>query len=143
MKNIKILFAGATIVFALNAQAQDRKINSSELPKNAVAFLDTHFKNNAIAYASLDQDTNKKSFEVRLTDGTEVEFHQSGEWKEIDGNDKAIPTAFIPAEILTCVSKNYATESITHIDKSKRHIEVELSNGIELEFDTAGKFLNR
>lgn len=76
-----------------------------------------------------------------LADGTEIEFTETGAWKEVDGQGKAIPTAFIPAAIIKHIQTNYPKEKITHIDKGFKDIDIDLSNKIELEFDLNGKFL--
>ncbi|WP_306353895.1 PepSY-like domain-containing protein [Flavobacterium sp. '19STA2R22 D10 B1'] len=126
--------------FTMSAQ-DDQPIQNSELPKAATEFLKLHFKDNAIHHATKDVDTFKTSYEVMLADGTKVEFTKKGEWKEVDGKHKAIPTAFIPKAILTYVKTNYPTETITKIDRGFRDIDVDLSNGIDLEFDLKGNFI--
>ncbi len=76
-----------------------------------------------------------------LDDMTELEFTEKGAWKEVDGKDKAIPTGYILKPIVDYVKKNYPKASITHIDKGLNDIDIDLDNGIELEFDLKGKFL--
>ena len=128
------------LLTAVATQAQ-KKISNSELPKEATTFLEKHFKNNAIDHAKKDSEHGEKGFEVILADGTEVEFYKDGQWREVDGNDKPIPTAFIAASITDYVKKNYPNEKITHIDKGHKDIDVDLTGKIDLEFDKNGKFL--
>ena len=125
--------------FVMNAQ--EVTVQASELPAAATTFLATHFKENPIKQVVKDTDKRKVTFEVTLTDGTEVEFTQKGNWKEVDGDKKAIPTAFIPKAILDYVKAKYPNEQITHIDKGLRDYDVDLTNGLDLEFDLKGKFL--
>jgi len=123
------------------SNAQEKPIKPTELPKPATEFLALYFKNNAIHHAIKDTDKTKVTYEVMLADGTEAEFTETGAWKEVDGQGKAIPTAFIPVGITSYVKTNYGKEKITHIDKGLRDIDIDLSNKVELEFDLAGKFL--
>lgn len=138
IKNL-LLASFAMASFAMNAQ--EETIKATELPAPATEFLTANFKNNPIKHVVKDTDKKKITFEVTLADGTEVEFSQKGKWKEVDGNKKAIPTAFIPKAILDYVTANYPKEQITHIDKGHRDYDVDLSNGLDLEFDLTGKFL--
>lgn len=138
--NIKNFFLVAFAMASFAVNAQETIIKTTELPAAAVQFLATHFKDNAVSRAVKDAEILKMTYEVTLADGTEVEFSKKGDWKEVDGKHKAIPTAFIPKEIVDYVKTNYPKEQITHIDKDNNY-DVDLSNGIDLEFNMAGKFL--
>lgn len=138
IKNI-LLASFAMASFAVNAQ--EEIIKENELPAPAITFLTTNFKNNPVRTVVKDTDRRKVTYEVTLTDGTEVEFTQKGDWKEVDGDKKPIPTAFIPKAILDYVKAKYPNEQITHIDKGLRDYDVDLTNGLDLEFDLKGKFL--
>jgi hypothetical protein len=139
--NLKNIFTLLMVIIATITNAQAKKINPSELPKGAISFLDAHFPNNPIKQASKDWEHGEKGYEVKLIDGTEVEFYKDGNWREVDGHKKAIPTAYIPKSILDYVKAHYPNEKITHIDKGHKDIDVDLTNKIDLEFDIHGKFL--
>ncbi len=139
MKNIQKFLCSLTVVAALNVSAQDKEITVAELPVGAQTFLSKNFADNAVVRAEVDQDFTKKTYEVVLTDGTEVEFDQKGEWREIDAKTQAVPNAFILKEISNYVNTNYSNEKIIKISR-ERDIEVELGNGIELEFSNTGQF---
>ena len=141
MKHLKTAIAVLIATFAMQTNAQDTKIASSQLPVAVNTFLKSHFKGNTVNIAMVDQEKAKKTYEVTLADGTELEFTEEGAWKEVDGKDRAIPTAFIPSAITEYAAKNYPNEKITKIDKSWRKIEIELTNKVELQFDSAGKFI--
>lgn len=138
---MKHTFSLLLLTATLIATAQEKPIRPTDLPKPAIDFLQLYFKNNAIHHAVKDTDKKKISYEVMLADGTEVEFNAEGKWKEVDGKDKAIPTAFIPVSIINYVNAKYAKEKIYHIDKGLKDIDIELGNKVELEFDLSGKFI--
>ncbi|HEX9151744.1 MAG TPA: PepSY-like domain-containing protein [Flavobacterium sp.] len=137
----KIIYMLLMVIIVTLTNAQGKKISSSELPKDASAFLAKHFPGIPINRASKDWEHGEKGYEVRLTDGTEVEFTKDGSWREVDGHKKAIPTAYIPKSIVAYVKANYPNEQITHIDKGHKNVDVDLTHRIDLEFDTNGKFL--
>lgn len=131
-----VLFLGVAI--STNAQT---KIETSELPKSAQDFLKKHFSYTSVDIVKKDAEHGEKGYEVKLKDGTEVEFWKDGSYREVDGGKKPIPTAFIPASVKEYVAKNYPNEKITHIDYGHKDLDVDLTNNIDLEFTKEGKFL--
>ncbi|RKS19130.1 putative PepSY-like beta-lactamase-inhibitor [Flavobacterium endophyticum] len=136
----KIAFAALLLGLAVSANAQ-KKIETTELPKAAQEFLQKHFSHTSIEVAKKDAEHGEKGYEVKLKDGTEVEFWKDGSYREVDGGKNPIPTAFIPDSIKDYVAKNYPNEKITHIDYGHKDLDVDLTNGIDLEFTKEGKFL--
>ena len=136
----RIFFAIALLRFTISASAQ-KKIEVSELSKPAQEFLKKHFSNTTIESVKKDAEHGEKGFEVKLQDGTEVEFWKDGSYREVDGGDKPIPTAFIPDNIKAYVAKNHPNEKITHIDYGHKDLDVDLTNNIDLEFTKEGKIL--
>ena len=136
----KIILAGLLLGFVISAKAQ-KKIETTELPKPAQEFLQKHFSKTTIESAQKDAEHGEKGYEVKLKDGTEVEFWKDGSYREVDGDDKPIPTDFIPASVKDYVAKNYPNEKITHIDYGHKDLDVDLTNDIDLEFTKDGKIL--
>lgn len=136
----KNIFTALLLGLAIAGHAQ-KKIETTELPKAAQEFLQKHFSNTSVEIAKKDAEHGEKGYEVILKDGTEVEFWKDGSYREVDGDDKPIPTAFIPASIKEYVAKNYPNEKITHIDYGHKDVDVDLTNNIDLEFTKDGKFL--
>lgn len=136
----RILFAIALLSLTISASAQ-KKIEVTELPKPAQEFLNKHFSNTTIESVKKDAEHGEKGFEVKLQDGTEVEFWKDGSYREVDGGDKPIPTAFIPDNVKAYVAKNHPNEKITHIDYGHKDLDVDLTNDIDLEFTKDGKIL--
>lgn len=136
----KIIIAVLLLGFVISAKAQ-KKIEITELPKPAQEFLQKHFSNTSVEIAKKDAEHGEKGYEVKLKDGTEVEFWKDGSYREVDGGDQPIPTGFIPKTIKEYVSKNYPNEKITHIDYGHKDLDVDLTNKIDLEFTKEGKIL--
>jgi uncharacterized membrane protein YkoI len=136
----RIFLAVVLLLVAISVSAQ-KKIEVTELPKPAQDFLKKHFSNEVVASAHKDAEHGEKGYEVKLNDGTEVEFWKDGSYREVDGGDKPIPTDFIPENIKEYVSKNHPNEKITHIDYGHKDVDVDLTNNIDLEFSKDGKIL--
>lgn len=135
---IFLVIALLSLTISTNAQ---KKIEVEKLPKPAREFLKQYFNHTTIKSAKKDAEHGEKGFEVKLSDGTEVEFWKDGSYREVDGGENPIPTAFIPDNIKAYVAKNHPSEKITHIDYGHKDLDVDLTNKIDLEFTRDGKIL--
>ncbi len=128
-----LLFAGITASLADN---NERPITLDQLPAPAQSFLKTHFADLTLAYAVEDPKFVGSEYEVTYTDRTEVEFDNKGEWSSVERKYAAVPAAIVPAQISAYVSKsNFPNQAIRKIERNSYTWEIELSNGIEIEFD--------
>ncbi len=123
------------------SNAQKTVIQKSDLPKAAQEFLQSNFAKTDWAIGRKETKTRKVEYEITLADGTEIEFHENGEWKEIDGKGNPIPTNLVPKKISQYVMSNYPNEKVTKIEKKSDKIEIEFANDLELEFDNQENFL--
>ena len=98
-------------------------------------FVSTYFPKATILFTQHDDG----EYEVRLSDGTEIEFTRKGEWKNIDCKHSniytSVPAELIPVEITNYVKASFPNENIIKIDKDRRDWEIELSNRLEIKFD--------
>ncbi|RLZ11848.1 PepSY-like domain-containing protein [Faecalibacter macacae] len=138
MKNIVsvILIALGTSVFA-----QDQIVTFNQLPTKGQNFISKYFQKGQVSTVILDNDYISKDYDVVLTNGTKIEFDGKGNWKEVDGKRNAIPTTFIPQSILNYVNKSFPNTKIIKIEKNRFSYDVELTNGLDLEFDSKGNFV--
>lgn len=118
----------------------DYAIQFAQLPAQSQAFVKTHFDGAQVSYCLRDAH----SFEVRFDDGAEVEFNHAGKWKEVDCKYKAVPASvlkLIPASVLTYVESNFPKALVTKVNVKSWGYELELNNGLDVEFNKKGKFL--
>lgn len=143
MKTIfKTLIVIVLMATNLLANAQDKIITLSELPRTAQAFVKSYASVSDISYIKMeDKLFSKKSYEVKMKDGSEFEFDKNGAWKEVDMKHKAVPSALIPSAISAYVAKSFPQNKIVKIARKSSKYEVELTNGLDLEFNSKGKFL--
>lgn len=140
-----ILLVVALIMGVVAATASDRIYHDdSALPAPAKAMLQKNFKAK-VSIVKVDTDFGRVSeYEVVLTDGTEVSFDRSGNWKEIETSiEKNVPSAFVPKAMEEYVKKNHKGTKIVGLEKkgARGGYEATLSNGIEARFDAQGNFL--
>ncbi|WP_430613214.1 PepSY-like domain-containing protein [Flavobacterium sp. JP2137] len=116
-------------------------IPTSDLPTPTKSFLDTYYLDATIIRIKMNIRSVDEYYEVYLSNGTEIDFDQAGNWTEVDGNHQAIPTGFIHPSIVSYVATNYPTTAIESIDKKAYGFDVDLLNNSELRFDLQGNFL--
>jgi hypothetical protein len=138
MKKIIVLLFFPLALFA----QKDKKIEWDELPQKAQTFLKTNFtKEKAQQILQETEDYLETIYQVTFQGKLKIKFDKNGNWKEVDGHRKPIPTRFIPEKILTYIKKSFPNNEVVKIEKEKKKYEVEISNGLELEFDRDGNFL--
>lgn len=134
----KILLTLAAIfsigVFSVIAD-NDRVINKSQLPVQAQEFISAHFAGIDITYAKEERDLLRRSYEVRLADGTTLEFSEKGKWEEVNCRFGEVPAAVVPAAIKNYIDNNFPGEKVLSIERDRNDYEVRLSNRLELKFD--------
>jgi hypothetical protein len=115
-----------------------RWIAVEDLPRDSKTFLETHFPGVPVDLAIRDGN----EIETRLSNGYRVEFNRRGEWKEIDGGKRLVPSsilALLPATVREYLDARFPRADVVKIDKKRNGHELKLSNGLELEFDGRGR----
>ena len=138
MNKIKYLFLALMTMFAFascSSDDDDKVITLQDLPAQAQTFLTTHFSGLDATHVEQEGSTDSPTYSVRLSDNTEIDFDQQGQWTEVDCKTKAVPAAIIPQGIADYVAANYPDLTIVQIDKEPYGYEIELSNDLDLKFD--------
>ena len=136
----KVILSGlfAVCSFGMFAQAETKN-----LPTSSKDYIEQHFSSNII---EVEENSNwqiweNEKYEVKLANGIELDFDENGNIIEIESqNNAVIPMAALPANILSYLKENYPDTQVIGWEKQKKEQEVELANGIELEFDDQGNF---
>jgi len=131
------------LLLAGTAGAQKtRKIDLDDLPEKAQAFIQKNFSKEKIRDILKEvEDLRDIEYKVTFPDKLKIKFDKKGDWKEVDGHRHPIPTRFIPEKILAYIQKRFPNNEVVKIEKDRKSYEVEISNGLELEFDADGKFI--
>ena len=64
----------------------------------------------------------------------------NNQWDQVESM-RGVPAFFIPKAISNYVRSNYRNLAITKVNKEYHGYEIELANGMDLNFDNSGRFL--
>ena len=129
----------AVLLCAGMLYAKDMVVPVSELPSNAQNFISQNFKGSNATLVKKDID----SYEVSLSDGTELDFMANGEWKEVDGKYKAIPLDFLPKELLGKAQTSQANAQIIKVEKEINGYKFQFNNNMKVYVDPNGNVLGQ
>lgn len=143
MKTTKLFLVAVICMLAqsLTSMADDRMIPVSQLPATVNTFVTKNFPGKTITYAEKDVEFGGTKYEVMLNDGAKIEFDKKGNWDNVDCKTKAVPASLVPAAIAQYVKAHYPNTVIVKIDKERGGYEIELSNDLDLKFNSKGKLI--
>ena len=116
------------------------EVDISKLPSGIKEFLSNHFSDAKVVKYVKTTKLTKVTYKVELLGGIELKFNDKKEIVEIESKTK-LPDSVIPSKILDYVAVNYPDNFIVEWEIEDDHQEVELDNGLELEFTMSGEFI--
>lgn len=120
------------------AFADSRRSSYNDLPSAAKKFLSSYFGKVKVDRVEKDRD----SYEVRLSNGVEIEFERNGQWEKVEARRGGfIPTGFIPRAVLSSIKKEYPRANIVKIEKERGGYDIELDNRMDLEVSSNGRIV--
>lgn len=131
----RTLILAAFAVIFLNA---DMIISPNALPENVQNFIKTHFK----AQVGLVQ-MDRKSYEIYLTDGTELEFDLMGNWKEIENDMAGIDFSVLPPNLASIIQATYPNTALLEVKRKMNYYKIKLSNRMKIHIDANGTILGQ
>ncbi|MEI0445467.1 PepSY-like domain-containing protein [Brachyspira intermedia] len=136
-KKLKLFISIASLMMisSLVLTAEDMPIQANQLPKNAQTFVKTNFPNDQIVYAEQD----RQSYKVELASGVEIDFDRQGNWTDVSGNNRPIPTQFIPTAVLKSVQSKYPQIEVLEISKEYNSYKLKLANNREVYVSNNGQ----
>ena len=142
---IKKLFLTFIVMFlsfgAAHAIFDKYTLNREQLPETAREMLDEHFPKALVSMIKVDKHLLKKTdYDVKLLNGTKIEFSNSGAWRSVDCGSKEVPEGLVHKTIRSYVSKNYSGAKIVSITKRNAGYDVGLSVGKTLRFNALFMF---
>lgn len=132
MKKLSIITAFVAILcFGMTtAMAQNNNTNP-EITK----FVQQYFPEANILMVNAEWD----EYEVRLSDGTQIEFTRTPEWKKVDCEHSttytSVPAGLVPDQISNYVKTSFTNQNIVKIEKKRKSWEIELNSELEIKFD--------
>lgn len=145
MKLHAIVLAAAAVLMSTGMSAcasESVSHDANELPAKARNLISQNFTS-AVSVIDIEKSMGSvKEYEVVLSDGIEISFTGSGEWKSIDTpNNVPVPEGLVPTSIARFVAEKHAGAFVVGLEKEKNGFDVTLSNGLKIEFDQGGNFI--
>lgn len=142
MKRIKLLLVAVIIAIGATASAQQvTPISINDLPAQAKEFVDAHFKGTKVVQVEKEALVGiLKSYKVIFENGVKVEFTKKGDWKEIESRTGKLPNSVVPEKIRKHITSEFPKAVILEIEKKNKGYDVEISNGLTLQFALNGDF---
>ncbi len=131
----KTFLLAVIVLLACTACSKDQIISYDQLPANAKTIVEKYFDKNNVAYVKKDGIGDWVEYEVKFLNQDEVDFNANGEVRSVDMKSGEVPSDLVPQQIRDFVAKNYAGQTIVQYEVTYRGYEIELSSGLEIEFD--------
>ncbi|MGL5682794.1 MAG: PepSY-like domain-containing protein [Marinifilaceae bacterium] len=136
MKKFLVFMFSILLFQVTTAKADnDKVIKAEQLPAAAQTFIKKYFPKAEIMLVKSETSLTGTQYEVTFTNGDNIDFDKTGQWTEIECKKEGVPTAIIPQQISTLISKRFPKTFVTRIERDKKGYDIELSNQMELEFD--------
>lgn len=131
----KTLAVLALTAALLNA---DMIIAPNSLPQNIQNFIATHFKAQ-IGLVEMD----RKSYEIYLTDGTELEFDLMGNWIEIESEFVPVDFGVLPPNVASIIKAQHPNATLLEVKRKMSYYKIKLSNKMKIYIDANGTILRQ
>lgn len=116
-------------------QSKETSFNTDDPTPAITQFVKTYFPKANISMVHPDRD----EYEVKLNDGTKIEFTRGFEWKKIDCEHSSsytnIPAELVPEQITNYVKNNFGSQGITKIEKKRKGWDIELTSKLGIKFN--------
>ncbi len=135
-----LFFLMALLCLGGAAKADSYTIDRDKLPVKAREMIEEYFPKAKIGMIKVDKHLFKKTdYDVKLVNGTKIEFNNAGKWTSVDCKNRQVPDGLVMRTIHNYVKKNCNGAFITKIENKLSGYEIELSDGVEMKFNKLGK----
>ena len=142
MKKILLSALAVATLAVTPTMAEDVAITAQKLPEAAKKFLKEYYAQNKVVKATHDRDdVTDNDYTVVLDDGTKLEFDATGKWESVKNRSGKIAAGVVPAAIQGYITEHYPSLGIEKIERKRYGYEVELTNDLDLKFNSSGKFI--
>lgn len=142
MKKFFFLMISLVMVTSIFASCDDNDkfISYEALPVGAKQFIVNNFGADNIISVEYDKDLKGAEYEVKFSNGAEINFDKNGNWDEITVPG-GISRDLIPEKVYNYVQTHHVNALIISMDKDRREFDVELNNGLDLVFSNNYDFI--
>lgn len=136
--NVRKLLAFLPIllgVWMLSSCDDEKKIDFGDLPSEARSFIENYFPSADILSIVQEKEDGRKEYQVKLSDGTDMEFDEDGEWTNIECYFSPLPTGILPANVITKVEELHPEAYINGVERELGGYVVEVTDADGIDWD--------
>lgn len=136
--NVRKLLAFLPIllgVWMLSSCDDEKKIDFGDLPSEARSFIENYFPGADILSIVQEKEDGRKEYQVKLSNGTDMEFDEDGEWTNIECYFSPLPTGILPANVITKVEELHPEAYINGVEKELGGYVVEVTDADGIDWD--------
>lgn len=136
--NVRKLLAFLPIllgVWMLSSCDDEKKIDFGDLPSEARSFIENYFPGADILSIVQEKEDGRKEYQVKLSNGTEMEFDEDGAWTNIECYYSPLPTGILPANVITKVEELHPEAYINGVEKELGGYVVEVTDAGGIDWD--------
>lgn len=122
-------------VWMLSSCDDEKKIDFGDLPSEARSFIENYFPSADILSIVQEKEDGCKEYQVKLSDGTDMEFDEDGEWTNIECYFSPLPTGILPANVITKVEELHPEAYINGVEKELGGYVVEVTDADGIDWD--------
>ena len=122
-------------VWMLSSCDDEKKIDFGDLPSEARSFIENYFPSADILSIVQEKEDGRKEYQVKLSDGTDMEFDEDGEWTNIECYFSPLPTGILPANVITKVEELHPDAYINGVEKELGGYVVEVTDAGGIDWD--------
>lgn len=139
MKIKKLLIISLILGLSSSMVFADWIVPVTALPQKSRAFINSTFP--GVQIWKVERDGGK--FEVKLSNGVDIDFYMNGDWKDIDGGWVTIPFSVLPAAVANTVKQTYPQAMMVDVEKEWGNYKIKLNNFMELYITANGQLMGQ
>lgn len=122
-------------VWMLSSCDDEKKIDFGDLPSEARSFIENYFPSADILSIVQEKEDGRKEYQVKLSNGTDMEFDEDGGWTNIECYFSPLPTGILPANVITKVEELHPEAYINGVEKELGGYVVEVTDADGIDWD--------
>jgi len=137
---ITAFFAMLLVVFSVSCSSEEKEFDYAALPMSAQLFVKQYFADASCSRVEKEKDNGFWEYEVLLSDGSQVEFNEKGEWTSVECKYSEMPVGIIPTVIAEDIAKRHPDLKPYKIEKEVGGYEIDIP-GYDLYYRYNGMFI--
>lgn len=114
-------------------------VPATSLPQKSRTFINTIYP--GVQIWKVERDGGK--FEVKLSNGADIDFLMNGDWRNIDGGYNTVPFSVLPAAVANTVKQTYPQALLIDVEKEWGNYKIKLNNMMELYITSGGQLMGQ